>query len=56
MDVVGNDKGEMSGIQLKRVDTGEDSVIEVKGLFYGIGHTPNCHLLQGLYFGSRRFS
>jgi thioredoxin reductase (NADPH) len=47
MDVVSNDKGQMSGIQLKRVDTGEESVLEVKGLFYGIGHTPNSHLLQG---------
>lgn len=47
MDVVGNDKGQMSGIQLKRVDTGEQSILEVKGLFYGIGHTPNSQLLQG---------
>ncbi|XP_062186568.1 thioredoxin reductase NTRC-like [Phragmites australis] len=47
VDVVGNDKGQMSGIQLKRIDTGEESVLEVKGLFYGIGHTPNSQLLQG---------
>ncbi|KAK3125905.1 hypothetical protein QOZ80_7BG0611200 [Eleusine coracana subsp. coracana] len=47
MDVVGNDKGQMSGIQLKRIDTGEESVLEVKGLFYGIGHTPNSQLLRG---------
>ena len=47
MDVVSNDKGQMSGIQLKRTDTGEESVLEVKGLFYGIGHTPNSQLLQG---------
>ena len=47
MDVVSNDKGQMSGIHLKRRDTGEESVLQVKGLFYGIGHTPNSHLLQG---------
>ncbi|RCV14332.1 hypothetical protein SETIT_2G417000v2 [Setaria italica] len=47
VDVVSNDKGQMSGIQLKRTDTGEESVLEVKGLFYGIGHTPNSQLLQG---------
>ncbi|KAG2638824.1 thioredoxin reductase NTRC [Panicum virgatum] len=47
MDIVSNDKGQMSGIQLKRTDTGEESVLEVKGLFYGIGHTPNSQLLQG---------
>ncbi|KAF0907346.1 hypothetical protein E2562_015845 [Oryza meyeriana var. granulata] len=46
-DVVSNTKGQMSGIQLKRTDTGEESVLEVKGLFYGIGHTPNSQLLQG---------
>ncbi|ONK66570.1 uncharacterized protein A4U43_C06F9620, partial [Asparagus officinalis] len=37
----------MSGILLKRVDTGEQSVLEVKGLFYGIGHPPNNQLLEG---------
>lgn len=37
----------MSGILLKRVDTGEESVLEVKGLFYGIGHSPNSMLLEG---------
>ncbi|KAL5196852.1 hypothetical protein ABZP36_000364 [Zizania latifolia] len=47
VDVVSNTKGQMSGIQLKRSDTGEESVLEVKGLFYGIGHTPNSQLLQG---------
>ncbi|KAL6657108.1 hypothetical protein ACP70R_004888 [Stipagrostis hirtigluma subsp. patula] len=47
VDVVSNDKGQMSGVQLKRIDTGEESVLEVKGLFYGIGHTPNSQLLQG---------
>ncbi|CAD6216833.1 unnamed protein product [Miscanthus lutarioriparius] len=47
MDVVSNDKGQMSGIHLKRRDTGEESVLKVKGLFYGIGHTPNSQLLQG---------
>lgn len=47
VDVVSNSKGQMSGILLKRVDTGEESVLEVKGLFYGIGHSPNSMLLEG---------
>ncbi|RWW54280.1 hypothetical protein BHE74_00039144, partial [Ensete ventricosum] len=47
MDVVSNNKGQMSGVLTKRVDTGEESVIDVKGLFYGIGHTPNSQLLEG---------
>lgn len=46
-DVVSNSKGQMSGILLKKVDTEEEKVLEVKGLFYGIGHTPNSQLLGG---------
>lgn len=47
MDVVSNTKGQMSGILIKKHDTGEESVLEAKGLFYGIGHTPNSQLLEG---------
>ncbi|XP_042514491.1 thioredoxin reductase NTRC [Macadamia integrifolia] len=47
VDVVSNTKGQMSGILVKKIDTGEESVLEVKGLFYGIGHTPNSQLLEG---------
>ncbi|XP_056158859.1 thioredoxin reductase NTRC isoform X2 [Syzygium oleosum] len=46
-DVESNSKGQMSGLLLKRVDTGEESVLEAKGLFYGIGHSPNSQLLEG---------
>lgn len=37
----------MSGILVRNIDTGEESVLEVKGLFYGIGHSPNSQLLEG---------
>lgn len=37
----------MSGILVKKADTGEESVVDVKGLFYGIGHSPNSQLLEG---------
>ncbi|KAL5719891.1 thioredoxin-disulfide reductase [Ranunculus cassubicifolius] len=47
VDVVSNTKGQMSGIMVKNLNTGENSVLEVKGLFYGIGHTPNSQLLEG---------
>lgn len=47
VDVVSNSKGQMSGILLKKFDTGEESILEVKGLFYGIGHSPNSQLLEG---------
>lgn len=47
VDVVGNTKGQMSGILIRKVDTQEESVLEAKGLFYGIGHSPNSQLLEG---------
>lgn len=47
VDVVSNTKGQLSGILIRRLDTGEESVLEAKGLFYGIGHSPNSQLLEG---------
>ncbi|KAI3727814.1 hypothetical protein L6452_16434 [Arctium lappa] len=47
MDVVSNTKGQMSDILINKHDTGEESELEAKGLFYGIGHTPNNQLLEG---------
>ncbi|CAF2093743.1 unnamed protein product [Brassica napus] len=47
VDVLSNTKGQMSGILLRRVDTGEETELEAKGLFYGIGHSPNSQLLEG---------
>ncbi|XP_015071469.1 thioredoxin reductase NTRC isoform X2 [Solanum pennellii] len=47
VDVVSNSKGQMSGILIRTVDCGEESVLEAKGLFYGIGHSPNSKLLEG---------
>ncbi|KAJ7972206.1 Thioredoxin reductase [Quillaja saponaria] len=47
VDIVSNTKDQMSGILVRKVDTGEESVLEAKGLFYGIGHSPNSQLLEG---------
>ncbi|XP_019444056.1 PREDICTED: thioredoxin reductase NTRC [Lupinus angustifolius] len=47
LDIVSNTKGQMSGILIRNVDTREESVLDVKGLFYGIGHSPNSQLLEG---------
>ncbi|KAK3003102.1 hypothetical protein RJ639_020221 [Escallonia herrerae] len=47
VDIVSNTKGQMSGILIRKVDTGEESVLDAKGLFYGIGHSPNSQLLEG---------
>lgn len=37
----------MSGVLIRKADSGEKSVLEAKGLFYGIGHSPNSQLLEG---------
>ncbi|QHO44792.1 NADPH-dependent thioredoxin reductase [Arachis hypogaea] len=47
VDVVSNNSGQMSGILVRNVDTKEESVLDAKGLFYGIGHSPNSQLLEG---------
>ncbi|KAH9316076.1 hypothetical protein KI387_024703, partial [Taxus chinensis] len=47
VDVISNEKGQMSSLLLKNANTGEQRTLDVRGLFYGIGHTPNNQLLQG---------
>ncbi|KAL6141396.1 hypothetical protein ACLB2K_059684 [Fragaria x ananassa] len=47
VDIVSNTKGQMSGVLIRNLDTKEESVIEAKGLFYGIGHSPNSQLVEG---------
>ncbi len=37
----------ISGVQLKDTVTGEESTLEVAGLFMGIGHTPTTDFLEG---------
>ncbi|MEQ8998053.1 MAG: thioredoxin-disulfide reductase [Coleofasciculus sp. B1-GNL1-01] len=46
VDVFG-ENGRMSGVKLRNTQTGEESDLQVKGLFYAIGHTPNTSLFQG---------
>jgi thioredoxin reductase (NADPH) len=46
VDVIGED-GRMTGVKLRNTQTGEESDLGVKGLFYAIGHTPNTSLFQG---------
>lgn len=45
VDVVG--KETMTGLQVRNNQTGEESTIAAKGLFYAIGHKPNTDLFQG---------
>ena len=44
-EVVGDDK--VTGINLKDVVTGEESTLEIDGVFIFIGHTPNTQIFEG---------
>jgi thioredoxin reductase (NADPH) len=46
-DVLDAAKGEVSGLALENVETGEKSQLAVDGLFVAIGHTPNTALFKG---------
>ena len=46
VDVFGDGKF-MDGIKLRNTETGEESKLQVKGLFYAIGHNPNTSLFKG---------
>ncbi|WP_263971780.1 thioredoxin-disulfide reductase [Leptolyngbya ohadii] len=46
IDVFG-DETHMRGIKIRNTQTGEEGSLEVKGLFYAIGHTPNTSLFKG---------
>ena len=45
VDVLGKDK--VSGVRLRNVLTGEESTLEVTGLFLAIGHDPRSELFVG---------
>lgn len=47
LDVFGQEGGTMTGVKLRHSQTGEESELAAKGLFYAIGHTPNTSLFQG---------
>jgi thioredoxin reductase (NADPH) len=44
-DVVG--ETEVEGVRLRNVESGETSVLPVKGLFVAIGHEPNTSVFKG---------
>lgn len=45
VDVLGDEK--VSGVKLQDTQTGEESTLDVKGLFIAIGHTPATQFLEG---------
>jgi thioredoxin reductase (NADPH) len=42
-----DETGEVSGVQLKNIETGETSTLGVKCVFIAIGHTPNTTPFRG---------
>jgi thioredoxin reductase (NADPH) len=46
VDIFGDDN-HMQGIKVRNNQTGEESNLSAKGLFYAIGHTPNTSLFKG---------
>jgi len=47
VDILGEAGGKMDGVRIRNIQTGAESDLLVKGLFYAIGHTPNTQLFQG---------
>ncbi|NJR14903.1 MAG: thioredoxin-disulfide reductase [Calothrix sp. CSU_2_0] len=45
VDIFGN--GHMEGVKVRNSETGEETVVKAKGLFYAIGHKPNTSLFTG---------
>jgi thioredoxin reductase (NADPH) len=46
-DVLDPEKGEVTGVVVKNLKTGEQAVKSCDGLFIGIGHSPNTALFRG---------
>jgi thioredoxin reductase (NADPH) len=46
-EVLGVDEKEVKGLRLRDVRTGVEDVLEVSGMFLGIGHVPNTKMLAG---------
>ncbi len=46
-EVLGVDDKEVKGLRLRDVKNGEQSVLNVNGMFLGIGHVPNTKMLSG---------
>ncbi len=46
-DVLDVDRGEVTGIKLKNIKTGDETTKSCDGVFMGIGHSPNTSLFRG---------
>jgi thioredoxin reductase (NADPH) len=47
MEVLGMDKDRVTGVLLKNLKTGAESILECAGVFIAIGHTPNTKVFKG---------
>jgi len=46
-DILDPNKGEVTGVKLRNVATGEETLKSCDGVFIGIGHSPNTSLFRG---------
>jgi thioredoxin reductase (NADPH) len=46
-EILGTDRGEVTGVALRNIETGEQSTLAVDGVFVAIGHSPNTTLFAG---------
>ena len=46
-EVLGVDKGTVTGVRLKNVKSGAERVLDCAGVFVAIGHTPNTNVFKG---------
>jgi thioredoxin reductase (NADPH) len=47
-EVLGDEKSGVQGLRLKNVKSGQESKLDVAGMFVAIGHVPNTQLFKGL--------
>jgi thioredoxin reductase (NADPH) len=47
LDEVLGDKTGVTGIRIRNLKTGQSTILELKGLFIAIGHTPNTQIFEG---------
>ena len=48
IELLGTRKEGLTGVKLENTESGSKSEIQCQAVFYGIGHTPNSSLFQGL--------
>jgi thioredoxin reductase (NADPH) len=47
VDVLDVNRGEVTGVKLKNIKTGDETIKSCDGVFMGIGHSPNTSLFRG---------